>query len=85
MKHCYFPIDCRVAALLAMTVRRIAASLRFYNWSCRLAAMCYNRVVMKRLSHIILIYPGGLMDKVVDSGSTDAGSIPVRGAKRKRL
>ena len=25
---------------------------------------------------------GGLMDKVVDSGSTDAGSIPVRGTKK---
>ena len=25
---------------------------------------------------------GGLMDKVVDSGSTDAGSIPVRDVKR---
>lgn len=26
-------------------------------------------------------YLGGLMDKVADSGSADAGSIPVRGAK----
>lgn len=28
--------------------------------------------------------PGGLMDKVVDSGSTDAGSIPVRDARKEK-
>ena len=37
-----------------------------------------------RLHHIKIVCPGGLMDKVVDSGSTDAGSIPVRGAKKNR-
>lgn len=36
-----------------------------------------------QLLRIMFMCPGGLMDKVVDSGSTDAGSIPVRGAKRK--
>lgn len=30
---------------------------------------------------VVGISPGGLMDKVVDSGSTDTGSIPVRDAK----
>ena len=30
---------------------------------------------------VVGLSPGGLMDKVVDSGSTDTGSIPVRDAK----
>ena len=30
-----------------------------------------------------LLCPGGLMDKVADSGSADAGSIPVRDARKK--
>lgn len=30
---------------------------------------------------VVYLSPGGLMDKVVDSGSTDTGSIPVRDAK----
>lgn len=32
---------------------------------------------------IIYLCPGGLTDKVVDSGSTDTGSIPVRDAKKR--
>lgn len=41
----------------------------------------YNTLVVDLYTNIC---PGGLMDKVVDSGSTDAGSIPVRDAKVDR-
>ena len=48
--------------------------------ACRFAVMCYNRVEVGAVIPMTIICPGGLMDMVMDSGSIDAGSIPVRGA-----